>query len=95
MESCANCKHKEIPGYCYPCCRCDARSEYAAVEKAVEIRTHGDRIRAMSDEELARFLCGLIPAYECDSKCPAFYLCLIGGNGLAKWLKEPYKKGET
>ncbi|MBP3411920.1 MAG: hypothetical protein J6K89_01540 [Oscillospiraceae bacterium] len=76
MGICANCKHKEIPGYYYPCCRCDARSEY----ETAEIRTNGDRIRAMSDAELAEFLNSLAFRREtpwdkpfeerCCKKCP-------------------------
>lgn len=89
MESCANCKHKEIPGYCYPCCRCDARSEYAAVEKAVEIRTNGDRIRAMSDEELAKHFSGMI----CDINEGVEYH--ENPNRWLEWLKQPAEEAKS
>lgn len=100
MRTCANCKHKDIPGYCYPCCRCDARSEYVAVEKAVEIRTNGDRIRALSDEELAKWLLdmmshkvacfgeGAFPYTPCRNEEHDCVKCGI------EWLKQPVKEVE-
>ena len=50
--------------------------------------TNGDRIRAMTDEELSRFFCDHT---DCDH-CPGTELCVWGGgkaNGLLKWLKQP------
>ena len=50
--------------------------------------TNADRIRAMSDEEIALWLC---LNYSC-TKCPGKYLCTINDgkhNGLTKWLKQP------
>lgn len=52
METCVSCKHAGRPTYKSPCSECHGYSEY----EAVEIRTNGDRIRAMSNEELASFL---------------------------------------
>lgn len=54
------------------------------------IHTNADRIRAMSDEELAEFLCDSSDCYL--GKCIAYDLCHIGNgksNGLKKWLKQP------
>lgn len=52
--------------------------------------TNADRIRAMSDEELAEFLCGVNGCYQAN--CPGAKLCKFGGglaNGLKKWLQQP------
>ena len=51
--------------------------------------TNADRIRAMSDEELAKWLCGISTAECCDRSCPARDMCDIGDNGMIKWLKQP------
>lgn len=51
--------------------------------------THADRIRAMSDEELAEWLCSLMTAECCDQRCPARDICNLGDNGLVKWMKQP------
>lgn len=52
--------------------------------------TNADRIRAMSDEELAAFLC---KKFGCHSDtCPGIELCNPNegkANGLLKWLQQP------
>ena len=52
--------------------------------------TNGDTIRAMSDPELAEFMCR---GRECTiDACPGFELCRAGegkANGLLKWLRKP------
>ena len=51
-------------------------------------KTRADRIRAMSDEELAKCIC---KAYDCY-RCPGEELCNAEdcrANGLLKWLKQP------
>lgn len=52
MGTCVNCKYAGRPTYKSPCSECHGYNKH----EAVEIRTNGDRIRAMSDEELAKFL---------------------------------------
>ena len=52
--------------------------------------TNADRIRAMSDEELAEFLCGVFDEDECDGK----YICGVTIAGydqykIDEWLKQP------
>ena len=47
-----NCKHNRNPRDNEPCCRCDSR------------QTNADRIRNMSDEELAEFLCKVKSDYQ-------------------------------
>lgn len=52
MGTCVNCQFAVRPTYKSPCSECKGYSKH----EAVEIRTNGDRIRAMSNEELAKFL---------------------------------------
>ena len=47
-----NCKHNSNSRDNEPCCRCDSR------------QTNADRIRNMSDEELAEFLCKVKSDYQ-------------------------------
>lgn len=52
--------------------------------------TNADRIRAMSDEALAKFICGLADCHA--GRCPGETLCNGDGgkcNGALKWLKQP------
>lgn len=53
-----------------------------------DIITNADRIRAMSDEELAEWMCSLMTAECCDQRCPARNICNLGDNGLVKWMKQ-------
>ena len=55
------------------------------------IVTNADWIRAMSDDELAKWLCGISTAECCDISCPGRDLCERGKNGMEKWLRMPYK----
>lgn len=62
-------------------------SNLATKEKT---QTNADRIRAMTDDELAEFLCGINGCYQ--ENCPGAKLCKFGGglaNGLKKWLQQP------
>ena len=53
--------------------------------------TNADKIRAMSDEELAHWICKKM--MSCSSNvCPGADLCQSGdglANGLVKWLQQP------
>lgn len=51
--------------------------------------TNADRIRAMTDEELAKWICSIMTAECCDQRCPARDICNLGDNGLVKWMKQP------
>ena len=53
--------------------------------------SNADHIRAMSDDELAKWLCGISTTECCDLLCPGRYICERGNNGLAEWLRMPYK----
>lgn len=50
--------------------------------------TKADRIRAMADNELAEYLCGLTYCCECKHRnnCD-------GNNGYLKWLQQPAEEG--
>ena len=65
-------------------CKCKP----SACNSAVPM-TNADRIRAMSDEELAEWICSIMTAECCDQRCPARDICNLGDNGLVKWMKQP------
>lgn len=56
--------------------------------------TNGDRIRAMSGEELAQFMCR---TFMCQiNNCPGEELCTANdgkANGMLKWLQQPAEEG--
>lgn len=54
MGTCVNCKYVGRPTYKSPCSECSSLTHNKY--EAVEIRTNGDRIRAMSDEGLAAWI---------------------------------------
>ena len=56
--------------------------------------TNADRIRAMSDEELCRFLCEVRSGSlgSCGG-CMAGAYCYSGHNGWIDWLKAPVEGG--
>lgn len=55
-------------------------------------KTNADRIRSMSDEELAMFLCNFrscnADEYICEG-CKAEKYCRIGHEGTIDWLQQP------
>ena len=60
-------------------------------------KTNADKIRAMSDEELAAFLCNLRSeeAYgNACSNCVAESFCHIGHTGMIDWLRLPVEDTE-
>ena len=63
------------------------------VRNNIEPQTNADRIRAMSDEELAEFLCGVYDEDECDGK----YICGFtipdyDEYRIVEWLKSEVKE---
>ena len=54
-----NCQHNSNPRDSEPCCRCDSR------------QTNSDRIRNMSDEELAELVTGSLN-FDCADYCDSF-----------------------
>lgn len=58
--------------------------------------TNGDKIRSMTDEELARWLCSyIIQASSCWLRCPGYSTCRPGHHGLREWLKREALKDEA
>lgn len=55
MKDCINCKHRECWEYAYPCNSC---TDIDPTGKPTnwEAQTRADRVRAMTDEELAEWL---------------------------------------
>lgn len=63
-------------------------------EKDTNVLTHGDDIRAMSDEELAQMLnkavvCHSLRELGYCHKCPLFGAKPCDTEGLLEWLKQP------
>jgi hypothetical protein len=53
-------------------------------------KTNADRIRAMSDEELAEFLCGVYDEDEDAAKfINGFYIPCYDQHSIKEWLKQP------
>lgn len=94
MKTCENCKYAGRPTYKSPCSECKGYSKH----ETVEIRTNGDRIRAMSDEELAKWLLdmmshkvacfgeGAFPHTPCRNEEHDCVKCGI------EWLKQPVEE---
>lgn len=90
----------------YPCVyfekngRCRKFSDDTAVSYCVmgpcpeQTLSNADRIRAMSDEKLAGFLCGVMTAECCDRSCPGRETCEPGHKGLLDWLLKPAEEGD-
>ena len=84
LKCCHNCKKDAASCDVWHKCGEDCK------EWKAQIQTNADRIRAMSDEELAEFICewcNCVPGY-----CPGVELCTPSmgkANGLVKWLKQP------
>lgn len=90
-SGCKNCPVK-------PCHTLYYRGSYCAEQRAKlglgDPQTNADRIRVMTDEELAEFLCKINGCYQ--ENCPGAKLCKFGGglaNGLKKWLQQPAEEG--
>ena len=79
--SCKECKH-EKSDVCSSCC-----SYQGGIPDRFEPKpkTNAERIRNMTDRELARLLCDF--KGDCH-ECPADSYCEHGHNGMLYWLKE-------
>lgn len=85
-EKCAaDCRHERLPNEIVVHC--------GSYRPAM---TNGDRLRAMSDEELAKFLCELRSSesygFPC-SECVAEEFCHDGHTGMIDWLNLPAEEG--
>ena len=95
-DFCKTCKHCDTVEYYEPCFSC--RSTGGGIPTKWEAKanckpqTNADRIRAMSDEELAELLGGMCKiAEQCDD-CPLDGKCPGGSYDCGswdEWLKQP------
>ena len=93
-KMCATCRHDGVKPCNEPCIWCRYGSDGIPTEweaaKNYEPQTNADRIRAMSDEELAdmfghHYLCGIIQD-RFPEHCHQRVEC---GNCILEWLKQP------
>ena len=88
-SGCNNCPVKGCTAE-YRGSRCAHLRELAGVD--TDPKTNADRIRAMSDEELAAWVCSHMTPDCCELRCPARDICSLGDNGLVKWMKQPIEE---
>lgn len=82
--TCASCVNLDKDGWCDKI----ADSPYPDIGrycKYHQTTTNADRIRRMTDAELARFLCDISSCRNCIAKRR---ICGAGYNGFLDWLKE-------
>lgn len=89
MKGCKNCPAYAKCIVTYRGSACAALRGTYGVDDDPEIVTNADRIRAMSDGELAGFLCAVMTAECCDRSCPGRETCEPGHKGLLDWLQQP------
>lgn len=98
QKGCYNCKHDTPTGH--PCETClsthgkDLQPTNWEAAENYEPSTNADRIRAMTDEELARFLVDI--SADCTSRCECCAYtrrctdkCI---GGVRDWLRQPVKE---
>lgn len=89
MKDCINCKHKACFEYPNPCDSC-TDIDHTGKPTNWEAQTHGDRIRAKSDEELAEFLGTLPccpPGEDLEELCIPLDSCEGTDFNVKCWLK--------
>lgn len=94
-QKCANCGNGKwrdgvtaITDTCLLCRYVDKEGHPQPSNWIPKAKTNADRIRDMSDNELAEYICKNLGCYI----CPGNTLCVGSGgkaNGLKKWLKQP------
>ena len=93
MLRCEKCKHMEVSGEKYPCSECDSIVNDLFESKK---KTNADRIRSMSDEELAEFISKvnrtcIVDALGGDTQCDYEDVncteCKAKFCGIQKWLQ--------
>lgn len=97
-EECKSCKNARKGRYEYPC-NCCKRIWIHETDR-FEPQTNADRIRNMTDDELAEFMTGdalrTINCCDCDEPESKYGSC-IGDckNPWLKWLQAEVKEGES
>lgn len=90
MKGCKNCPAYAKCTVTYRGSACSALRSTYGIDTDPEIITNADRIRAMSDEELAEYLCGLTYCCECEHRDTC-----NGEDGYLKWLRQPAEDCEA
>lgn len=92
MVNCKNCKK-------YEDCKSGSGLTWPCGAYAPKIVTNADRIRAMSDEELAEFF-ERVHNSPCETCCDNLYWCCRNNapepackNHFADWLRQPAEEG--
>ena len=96
IEQCKSCKNKEIINGIIGCVYMDADCQNGEKYEA-EIIANADRIRAMSDEELAEFL------NRVKEPCDYCQLAVVEGactetlcdDAMMKWLQQPAEENDN
>nr|DAI62537.1 MAG TPA: hypothetical protein [Caudoviricetes sp.] len=91
MKGCKNCPAYAKCTVTYRGSACAVLRGTYGIDSDPEIITNADRIRAMSDEELAEFLCHFRSddaAEHACSGCKAEPYCRSGHNGMIDWLQQ-------
>lgn len=84
MSNCSDCKNNGTQ-ICSVCCSYQGYPDRWEAKP----KTNADRIRAMSDEELADWLCHIVSNETVNcSHCIAEEHCKAGRNGFKEWLKQ-------
>ncbi len=94
MKDCINCKHKYCWEYAEPCNSC-TDIDNTGKPTNWEAQTRADRVRGMTDEDLAEFLekvggCG--PSFD-KEYCNNVNGCPEGINCWLDWLKQEESDG--
>ena len=85
MSECDKCKYERKKGFEQPCNMC-ARLRNLEDMFEPKSKTNADRIRSMTDEELARLLC---EASICKpTYCPAYDCCINHKGSMYEWLQK-------
>lgn len=89
---CDDCVYISRPSYAYPCSKCDMKewSPLCMYERKERL-TNADRIRAMSNEELACFLLMKVNNEKCYNICHGSCTGTDCVSGIVKWLNSEYK----
>lgn len=99
QRDCDDCNYCELEPAEEPCKSCNATDEGFTNWKKREhpTMTNADRIRSMSDEELAQFLCDFrscdADKHPCDG-CKAERNCHTGHAGMIDWLQQPAEEAK-
>ena len=107
MGNCKTCKHNNgmavVAKGEEPCFSClTSKEEYPNYELDAPRVTNADRIRAMSDYELAEWLADILnhcdakpPTADCLESCPLYKCCNDQpSDNIEDWLKSPAEDGE-